>query len=112
MAIRIDDDFMSVEDDGAADLRLPWERAAPPARRPGGPRPGSAGDSGTSAPLSRQAGAQTPQPGPERSPGSRNRRRRVPRYDVGEPADEHAASKRDANVQVKRQAMRPTSKGY
>ena len=55
----------------AADLRRPWEKPAPPARLT---PPGSAADSGTSAPKpSSQPGHQNPANPARRPPGSRNR---------------------------------------
>ena len=65
----------------AADLRLPWERPAPPGQLT--PARVRRGFRNIHATLPRPAGAPKPgKPGPGRPPGSRNRRP-APRYDVG-----------------------------
>jgi hypothetical protein len=65
----------------AADLRLPWERPAPPGRLT--PARVRRGFRNIHATLPHLAGAPKPgKPGPGRPPGSANRRP-APRYDVG-----------------------------
>jgi hypothetical protein len=65
----------------AADLRLPWERPAPPGRLT--PARVRRGFRNIRATLPCPAGAPKPgKPGPGRPPGSANRRP-APRYDVG-----------------------------
>jgi hypothetical protein len=67
----------------AADLRLPWERPAPPGRLT--PARVRRGFRNIRAALPCPAGAPKPgKPGPGRPPGSANRRP-APRYDVGKP---------------------------
>jgi hypothetical protein len=65
----------------ADDLRLPWERPAPPGRLT--PARVRRGFRNIHAAMPRMAGAPKPgKPGPGRPPGSKNRRP-APRYDVG-----------------------------
>jgi hypothetical protein len=65
----------------ADDLRLPWERPAPPGRLT--PARVRRGFRNIHATMPRLAGAPKPgKPGPGRPPGSKNRRP-TPRYDVG-----------------------------
>jgi hypothetical protein len=65
----------------AADLRLPWERPAPPGRLT--PARVRRGFRNIRATATQPAGAPKPgKPGPGRPPGSRNRRP-APRHDVG-----------------------------
>jgi hypothetical protein len=65
----------------ADDLRLPWERPAPPGRLT--PARVRRGFRNIHATMPRLAGAAKPgKPGPGRPPGSKNRRP-APRYDVG-----------------------------
>src|SRR5215472_12009055 len=84
------------------DLRLPWERPAPPGRlTPARVRRGFRNIRDT---LPCPAGAPKPgKPGPGRPPGSKNRRP-APRHDVGKQRKETARSKHDANERVKEQA--------
>ena len=70
----------------AADLRLPWERPAPPGRLT--PARVRRGFRNIHATLPRLAGAPKPgKPGPGRPPGSKNRRP-APRHDVGKDDEE------------------------
>ncbi len=76
----------------ADDLRLPWERPAPPGRLT--PARVRRGFRNIRATLPRLAGAPKPgKPGPGRPPGSKNRHP-APRYDVGKDHQEgtHAQS--------------------
>ena len=79
----------------AADLRLPWERPAPPGRlTPARVRRGFRNIHQT---LPRLAGAPKPgKPGPGRPPGSKNRRP-APRYDVGK------TTKREPTLKARRE---------
>ena len=79
----------------AADLRLPWERPAPPGRLT--PARVRRGFRNIHATLPCLAGAPKPgKPGPGRPPGSRNRRP-APRHDVGKK------TKRDASLKARRE---------
>ena len=79
----------------AADLRLPWERPAPPGRLT--PARVRRGFRNIHATLPRLASAPKPgKPGPGRPPGSRNRRP-APRHDVGKK------TKRDATLKARRE---------
>jgi hypothetical protein len=79
----------------AADLRLPWERPAPPGRLT--PARVRRGFRNIHATLPRLASAPKPgQPGPGRPPASRNRRP-APRHDVGKK------TKRDATLKARRE---------
>jgi DDE superfamily endonuclease len=79
----------------AADLRLPWERPAPPGRLT--PARVRRGFGNIRAALPCPAGAPKPgKPGPGRPPGSKNRRP-APRHDVGK------TTKRDASLKAKRE---------
>ena len=79
----------------AADLRLPWERPAPPGRlTPARVRRGFRNIHQT---LPRLAGAPKPgKPGPGRPPGSKNRRP-TPSYDVGK------STRRELTLKAKRE---------
>jgi hypothetical protein len=79
----------------ADDLRLPWERPAPPGRlTPARVRRGFRNIRATAA---RPAGAPKPgKPGPGRPPGSKNRRP-APRYDVGK------TTKRERTLKARRE---------
>jgi DDE superfamily endonuclease len=84
------------------DLRLPWERPAPPGRLT--PARVRRGFRNIRATLPCPAGAPKPgKPGPGRPPGSKNRHP-APRHDVGKPPDENARSRHAANTRVKEQA--------
>jgi hypothetical protein len=86
----------------AADLRLPWERPAPPGRLT--PARVRRGFRNIRATMPCPAGAPKPgKPGPGRPPGSKNRRP-APRHDVGKRPEGTAPSNNTANAQVKRQA--------
>jgi hypothetical protein len=75
----------------AADLRLPWERAAPPGRLT--PARVRRGFRNIRATLPRLASAPKPgKPGPGRPPGSKNRRP-APRHDVGKKTKRNASLK-------------------
>ena len=79
----------------AADLRLPWERPAPPGRLT--PARVRRGFRNIHQALPRLAGAPKPgKPGPGRPPGSKNRRP-APRHDVGK------TTKRDASLKARRE---------
>src|SRR6266498_3552525 len=79
----------------AADLRLPWERPAPPGRLT--PARVRRGFQNIRAALPCLAGAPKPgKPGPGRPPGSKNRRP-APRHDVGK------TTKRDASLTARRE---------
>jgi hypothetical protein len=79
----------------AADLRLPWERPAPPGRLT--PARVRRGFRNLRATLPRLASAPKPgKPGPGRPPGSHNRRP-APRYDVGK------TTKRERSLKAKRE---------
>jgi DDE superfamily endonuclease len=79
----------------AADLRLPWERPAPPGRLT--PARVRRGFRNIRAALPCLAGAPKPgKPGPGRPPGSKNRRP-APRHDVGK------TTKRDVSLKARRQ---------
>jgi len=79
----------------AADLRLPWERPAPPGRLT--PARVRRGFQNIRAALPRLADAPKPgKPGPGRPPGSKNRRP-APRHDVGK------TTKRDASLKARHQ---------
>ena len=79
----------------AADLRLPWERPAPPGRLT--PARVRRGFRNIHAALPCPAGAPKPgKPGPGRPPGSKNRRP-APRHDVGK------TTKRDASLKARRE---------
>ncbi len=79
----------------AADLRLPWERPAPPGRLT--PARVRRGFGNIRAALPRLTGAPKPgKPGPGRPPGSKNHRP-APRHDVGK------TTKRDASLKARRQ---------
>ena len=79
----------------AADLRLPWERPAPPGRLT--PARVRRGFRNIHATLPCLAGAPKPgKPGPGRPPGSKNRRP-APRHDVGK------TTKRDATLKARRE---------
>src|SRR5689334_20476626 len=79
----------------AADLRLPWERPAPPGRLT--PARVRRGFRNIRATLPCLTGAPKPgKPGPGRPPGSKNRRP-APRHDVGK------TTKRDASLKAQRQ---------
>ena len=79
----------------AADLRLPWERPAPPGRLT--PARVRRGFRNIHATLPCLAGAPKPgQPGPGRPPGSKNRRP-APRHDVGKK------TKRDRTLKARRE---------
>ena len=79
----------------AEDLRLPWERPAPPGRLT--PARVRRGFRNIHATLPCLAGAPKPgKPGPGRPPGSRNRRP-APRHDVGKK------TKRDATLKARRE---------
>jgi DDE superfamily endonuclease len=79
----------------AADLRLPWERPAPPGRLT--PARVRRGFRNIRATLPCLAGAPKPgKPGPGRPPGSRNRRP-APRHDVGK------TTKRELTLQARRE---------
>jgi hypothetical protein len=79
----------------AADLRLPWERPAPPGRLT--PARVRRGFRNIHATLPCPAGAPKPgKPGPGRPPGSKNRRP-APRHDVGK------TTKRDASLKARRE---------
>jgi hypothetical protein len=79
----------------AEDLRLPWERPAPPGRLT--PARVRRGFRNVHATLPCLAGAPKPgKPGPGRPPGSRNRRP-APRHDVGK------RTKRDASLMARRE---------
>lgn len=86
----------------AADLRLPWQRPAPPGRLT---RPGSAADSATSA---RQQDAPPVHQNPaSRGPGARQGHTTAaphPATTSGRPPGGNSASKPSENEQVKRQA--------
>lgn len=89
----------------AEDLRLSWERPAPPDRLT--PARVRRGFRNIRATIPCPAGAPKPsKPGPGRPPGSRNRRP-APRHDVGKPPEENPASRHRANTQVKEQAKAP-----
>jgi len=78
----------------ADDLRLPWERPAPPGRLT--PARVRRGFRNIHATLPRLAGAPKPgKPGPGRPPGSKNRRP-APRYDVGK------TTKREPTLKARR----------
>jgi DDE superfamily endonuclease len=79
----------------AADLRLPWERPAPPGRlTPARVRRGFRNIRATAA---QPAGAPKPgKPGPGRPPGSKNRRP-APRHDVGK------TTKRELTLKTRRE---------
>ena len=79
----------------AADLRLPWERPAPPGRlTPARVRRGFRNIRATAA---QPAGAPKPgKPGPGRPPGSKNRRP-APRHDVGK------TTKRELTLKARRE---------
>jgi hypothetical protein len=86
----------------ADDLRLPWERPAPPGRLT--PARVRRGFRNIRATIPCPAGAPKPaKPGPGRPPGSKNRHP-APRYDVGKTTRRSAHSRAGANAQVKRQA--------
>jgi hypothetical protein len=79
----------------ADDLRLPWERPAPPGRLT--PARVRRGFRNIRATLPCLAGAPKPgKPGPGRPPGSKNRRP-APRYDVGK------TTRRQRTVKVRRE---------
>ena len=79
----------------AADLRLPWERPAPPGRLT--PARVRRGFRNIHRALPCLAGAPKPgKPGPGRPPGSKNRRP-APRHDVGK------TTKRDASLKARRE---------
>ena len=79
----------------AADLRLPWERPAPPGRLT--PARVRRGFRNIHATLPCLAGVPKPgKPGPGRPPGSKNRRP-APSYDVGKTA------KRELTLKAKRE---------
>jgi hypothetical protein len=79
----------------ADDLRLPWERPAPPGRLT--PARVRRGFRNIRATLPRLAGAPKPcKPGPGRPPGSKNRRP-APRYDVGK------TTRRDRTLKARRE---------
>jgi DDE superfamily endonuclease len=79
----------------ADDLRLPWERPAPPGRLT--PARVRRGFRNIHATLPRLAGAPKPgKPGPGRPPGSTNRRP-APRHDVGK------TTRRDRSLKAKRE---------
>ena len=79
----------------AADLRLPWERPAPPGRLT--PARVRRGFRNIHATLPCLAGAPKPgKPGPGRPPGSKNRRP-APRHDVGK------TTKRDRTLKARRE---------
>jgi hypothetical protein len=79
----------------AADLRLPWERPAPPGRLT--PARVRRGFRNIRATLPCLAGAPKPgKPGPGRPPGSRNRHP-APRHDVGK------TTKRDTTLKARRE---------
>jgi hypothetical protein len=79
----------------AADLRLPWERPAPPGRLT--PARVRRGFRNIHQALPCPAGAPKPgKPGPGRPPGSKNRRP-APRHDVGK------TTKRDASLKARRE---------
>jgi hypothetical protein len=79
----------------AADLRLPWERPAPPGRLT--PARVRRGFRNIRATMPCPAGAPKPgKPGPGRPPGSKNRRP-APRHDVGK------TTKRDASLKARRE---------
>jgi hypothetical protein len=79
----------------AADLRLPWERPAPPGRLT--PARVRRGFRNIHATLPCLAGAPKPgKPGPGRPPGSKNRHP-APRHDVGK------TTKRDASLKARRE---------
>jgi hypothetical protein len=79
----------------AADLRLPWERPAPPGRLT--PARVRRGFRNIHATLPCLASAPKPgKPGPGRPPGSKNRRP-APRHDVGK------TTKRDASLKARRE---------
>ncbi len=79
----------------AADLRLPWERPAPPGRLT--PAPVRRGFRNIHATLPCLAGAPKPgKPGPGRPPGTKNRRP-APRHDMGK------TTKRDASLKARRE---------
>ena len=79
----------------AADLRLPWERPAPPGRLT--PARVRRGFRNIHATLPCLAGAPKPgKPGPGRPPGSKNRRP-APRHDVGKK------TKRDRTLKARRE---------
>jgi hypothetical protein len=79
----------------ADDLRLPWERPAPPGRLT--PARVRRGFQNIRATLPRQAGAPKPgRPGPGRPPGSKNRHP-APRHDVGK------TTRRDRTLKARRE---------
>ena len=79
----------------ADDLRLPWERPAPPGTLT--PARVRRGFRNIRATLPRLAGAPKPgKPGPGRPPGSRNRHP-APRYDVGK------TTKRERTLKARRE---------
>jgi hypothetical protein len=79
----------------AADLRLPWERPAPPGRLT--PARVRRGFRNIHQALPCLGGAPKPgKPGPGRPPGSKNRHP-APRHDVGK------AMKRDASLKAQRE---------
>ena len=79
----------------AADLRLPWERPAPPGRLT--PARVRRGFRNIRATIGCPAGAPKPgKPGPGRPPGSKNRRP-APRYDVGK------TTKRELTLKAQRE---------
>ena len=86
----------------AADLRLPWERPAPPGRLT--PARVRRGFRNIHATLPCLAGAPKPgKPGPGRPPGSKTAARH-PATTWGKRRRETARSRHDANAQVKQQA--------
>ncbi|HUK67155.1 MAG TPA: hypothetical protein VLW50_00100 [Streptosporangiaceae bacterium] len=90
----------------AEDLRLPWERPAPPARLT--PARVRRGFRNIHATLPCLAGAPKPAtPGPGRPPGPKNRRP-APRHDVGKTTRPKRAahSRHGANAQVKMKKLR------
>src|SRR5881227_2131338 len=86
----------------AEDLRLPWERPAPPGRLT--PARVRRGIRNIRATVPCPAGAPKPgKPGPGRPPGSKNRRP-APRYDVGKTI------KRERTLKARRETPRLNGK--